>query len=154
MKLLFKQRLFSWFDSYDIYYEDGSVAFTVQGQLSWGHKLHILDPYGNHIGTVKEVVLSFLPRFELSIGGQFAGTLSKEFSFLRPKYSIDFNGWQVSGNFLAWDYEISDSFGRPIAAISKELFRFTDTYSIDVYNPQDALGALMVVLSIDAEKCE
>ena len=27
MKLLFRQRAFSWFDSYDIYYEDGSVAY-------------------------------------------------------------------------------------------------------------------------------
>ena len=31
MKLLFKQRFFSWFDSYDIYYEDGDVAYTVEG---------------------------------------------------------------------------------------------------------------------------
>ena len=36
MKLLFKQRFFSWLDSYDIYYEDGSTAYTVKGQLSWG----------------------------------------------------------------------------------------------------------------------
>ena len=43
MKLWFKQRFFSWFDSYDIYYEDGSTAFTVEGKLSWGHRLHILD---------------------------------------------------------------------------------------------------------------
>ena len=26
MKLWFKQRFFSWFDSYDIYHEDGSVT--------------------------------------------------------------------------------------------------------------------------------
>ena len=26
MKLLFRQRFFSWFDSYDIWYEDGSLA--------------------------------------------------------------------------------------------------------------------------------
>ena len=33
MQLYFKQRLFSWFDSYDIYNAaDGSVAFTVEGQ--------------------------------------------------------------------------------------------------------------------------
>ena len=32
MQLYFKQRLFSWFDSYDIYNAaDGSVAFTVEG---------------------------------------------------------------------------------------------------------------------------
>ncbi len=36
MKLLFKQRLFSWFDSYDIYAENGSVLYEVKGQLSWG----------------------------------------------------------------------------------------------------------------------
>ena len=35
MKLYFKQRFFSWFDSYDIWHEDGSVAYTVQGRLAW-----------------------------------------------------------------------------------------------------------------------
>ena len=36
MKLYFKQRMFSWFDSYDIYHmdENGAVAFTVEGKLS------------------------------------------------------------------------------------------------------------------------
>ncbi len=37
--------------------------------------------------------------------------------------------------------------------MSKELFNWTDTYAIEVYNPQDALYALMLVLAIDAEKC-
>ena len=54
MKLLFKQRFFSWFDSYDIYDESGSTVFTVQGQLSWGHRLHILNARGEHVGTVRQ----------------------------------------------------------------------------------------------------
>ena len=32
MKLLFKQRFFSWFDSYDIYDEGGRGVFTVEGK--------------------------------------------------------------------------------------------------------------------------
>ena len=32
MKLLFKQRLFSWFDSYDIYDEFGNTVYVVKGQ--------------------------------------------------------------------------------------------------------------------------
>lgn len=36
MKMLFKQRVFSWFDSYDIYDEYGNTLFVVKGQLSWG----------------------------------------------------------------------------------------------------------------------
>ena len=67
MKLYFKQRFFSWFDSYDIYYEGGDVAYTVEGKLSWGHCLHILDPYGEHIATVKQQVLTFLPKFDLYV---------------------------------------------------------------------------------------
>ena len=39
MKLLFKQRFFSWFDSYDIYNEAGDTVYVVKGQLSWGHCL-------------------------------------------------------------------------------------------------------------------
>ena len=30
MKLLFKQRLFTWFDSYDIYDENGNTVYTVE----------------------------------------------------------------------------------------------------------------------------
>lgn len=54
MILYFKQRFFSWFDSYDIYDENGETAYTVQGRLSWGHKLEIYDRSGNLCGTVKE----------------------------------------------------------------------------------------------------
>ena len=43
--------------------------------------------------------------------------------------------------------------GRTVAAISKELLRWTDTYTIDVPDAGDALCALMAVLAIDAEKC-
>lgn len=152
MRLLFKQRFFSWFDSYDIYDEAGNTVYTVQGQLSWGHCLHILDQEGRHIATVQEKVLTFLPRFELFVGNQMLGSIRKEFSFLRPRFELDFNGWDVSGSFLEWDYTISQG-SRTVATISKELWNLTDTYVIDVVDSKDALYALMVVLAIDAEKC-
>ena len=73
MRLLFKQRFFSWFDSYDIYDEDGSTVYTVKGQLSWGHCLHILDAYGNHIGPGQEKVFTFHRLPGLDGGGQLPG---------------------------------------------------------------------------------
>lgn len=153
MKLLFKQRLFSWFDSYDIYDEEGNTVFVVKGQLSWGHRLNIFNSVGEHIATVKEVMLTFLPRFELYIGEPYAGCISKEFSFFKPRYNIDCNGWSIDGNFLEWDYRILGADGQMTALITKEVFNWTDTYSIEVANPEDGLMALMVVLAIDAEKC-
>lgn len=153
MKLLLKQRFFSWFDSYDIYDERGAVAFSVKGELAWGHCFKIYDSHGLECGTVKQRVLTFLPKFEIYQGNQYVGCIEKEFSFLRPRFNIDFNGWHVEGSFFEWDYSILDRSGREIATVSKELFNWTDTYVIDVENPQDALGALMLVLAIDAEKC-
>ena len=154
LKLYFKQRFFSWFDSYDIYdTATGATAFTVEGKLAWGHCLHILDPHRRHIATVEERVLTLLPKFELYIGDRHIGEIRKEFTLFRPAFALDFNGWRVQGSFLEWDYTIEDAAGRTVARISKELLHWTDTYTIDVPDAGDALCALMVVLAIDAEKC-
>ena len=153
MQLLFKQRLFSWFDSYDIYDDAGWVAYTVKGQLSWGHCLHILDAQGRHVGTVREKVLTFLPRFELYENEQYIGSIRKELTLFRPRYDIDCKGWQVSGDLMEWDYSVSDGSGRLVARVEKELLRLTDTYVLTISDPKNALYVLMLALAIDAEKC-
>ncbi len=153
MRMLFKQRFFSWFDSYDIYDEAGGVLYTVKGQLSWGHCLKIFDQYGAEAGTVKERIFTLLPRFEMYIGETYVGCINREFSFFRPRYNIDCRDWRVEGDFLEWDYTVTDGTGSCVATVSKELMHWTDTYVIDVRDPRDALQALMLVLAIDAEKC-
>ena len=153
MKLIFKQRFFSWFDSYDIYNEAGQTVYTVKGQFAWGHCLKIYDTQGREIGTVKERILTFLPKFEMYLGDRYIGCISKEFTFFVPKYNIDCNGWEVEGDLFEWDYQILDNSGRSVANVSKELWNWTDTYVIDIHNSQDAVYALMLVLAIDAEKC-
>lgn len=153
MKLLFKQRFFSWFDSYDIYDEAGNTVYVVKGKLAWGHCFKIFDSAGNELGMVKQKMFQLLPKFDLYKDGSCIGCLKKEFSLFKPKFTIDYNGWKVDGKWLELDYDILDASGAKIATISKELLHMTDTYIIDVNNPDDALCALMIVLSIDADKC-
>ena len=153
MKLLFKQRFFSWFDSYDIYDEAGNTMFAVKGDLAWGRMLRIYDHSGREVGCIKEKVFSWLPKFEVHIDGSYVGCISKEFSIFKPKFNIDYNGWHVDGNWLEWDYAIFNSSGQRVASVTKEILNWTDTYVIDVRDWQDVLCALMLVLAIDAEKC-
>lgn len=127
MKLLFKQRLFSWLDSYDIFDENGARVYQVKGQLAWGHCLKIFDTYGQEVGTVRERMLTFLPKFEMYLGTQYAGCIRKEFALVRPRYLIECNGWFVHGNWMAWDYTVHDASGALVATISKQLFQ-TDRY--------------------------
>ena len=153
MKLLFKQRLFSWFDSYDIFSESGETVYTVRGQLSWGHCLKIYDTNNCCIGTVKEKIFTFLPKYEMYSGENYIGCISKEMSLFHPKYNVDCNGWRVDGNFLEWDYNVFAANGKTVATVSKDVWRFADTYVIDVADPKDTFYVLMLVLAIDAEKC-
>ncbi len=152
MKLLFKQRLFSWFDSYDIYHEDGSTAYVVRGELSWGHCLRIFSPDGRCLGLVKERVLTFLPKFELYEGERYLGEIRREFTLFKPWFVLDFNNWEVDGDWTGWDYSVVSG-SRTVMQLSKELWNFTDTYVMDIPNPSDALYCLMIVLAIDADKC-
>ena len=153
MKLLFKQRFFSWFDSYDIYDEQGNTVYVVKGQLSWGHLLRIYDKYGNEVGYIKEKIFTWLPKFEIYEGNNYLGCIKKEFTFFTNKFNIDFKSWRVDGDFFGWDYRIYDQYNHLVATISKKLFNWTDTYVIDIENDNDALYALMLTLAIDAEKC-
>ena len=146
------QRFFSWFDSYDIYDESGETLYTVKGELSWGHCLRIFDAHGSEVGVVKERILTWLPKFEVYYQGNYVGCISKELSFLKPRYNIEFEGWEIEGDWLEWDYRILEG-EKLVATVSKEVFRWTDTYVIDVNRDEDAIYALMFVLAMDAEKC-
>ena len=145
--------MFSWFDSYDIYNEAGDIIYTVRGDIAWGHLLRIYDAHGYEIGVVKERVLTWLPKFEMYLDGRYVGSIRKELTLFRPRFVIDCNGWQVDGDWFEWDYHILDDRGQCIAYVNKELFNWTDTYVIDVRNPNHATCILMLVLAIDAEKC-
>ena len=153
MDMLFKQRFFSWFDSYDIYDERGNTLFVVKGRLAWGHLLEIYDAKGQHIGTLKEEVLAFMPRFRLFYQGQYVGQIKKELTLFKPSFRLDCHGWHVQGDWFEWDYRILDREGSELASAHKQLLNFTDTYQIHVEDDKDAVICLMIVLAIDAVKC-
>jgi uncharacterized protein YxjI len=152
MKLQFKQRFFSWLDSYDVYDENGNVYFKVEGQLAFSHTFNIYDKNGKFVGKLKQAILSFLPTFYIyNKYEKEIGYIQKEFSLFTPRFSVYVNGWTVEGDFFGWEYKIKNGINT-VATISKELFNFTDTYTI-VVKEENALEALLVVLAIDAVKC-
>lgn len=153
MKLILKEKILSILDSFNVYDEHDDIYFKVKGKVALTHKQAIYDAKGHEVGVVKEKIIDILPNFLLYKDGKKVGTCRKKISVIRPKFEIDFNGWDIKGNWLEWDYSIVDKSGKTVAVISKKLLRLTDTYVIDVKDEDDALDALMVVLAIDAEKC-
>lgn len=153
MKLLIKQRLFTWRDSYDVYDESGAARYTVKSELfSMGHQLHVYDRNQKEIGVIHQRLLAFLPAFEIEVDGICKGTIQKQFSLFKPRYEIDYNGWRVEGDIFGWDYDVYSG-ASVVVHISKELLHWGDTYVIDFGNPADELDGLLLVLAIDAANC-
>ena len=127
MKLLIKQRVFSWSDTYDIYDEFENPKYYVEAEIfSWGHQLHVYDHSGNEVGIIHEKVFSFLPEFSIEIQGETVGTIYKNFSFFKNNYEVDFKGWKVEGNYTGWNYDVYDG-DELVLNISKKLFASAST---------------------------
>lgn len=149
MKLYIRQKVFSWVERFTVKDESGDDKYFVEGEFfSWGKKLHVSDRDGNEAAFIQQKVLSFLPKFFVFIGDRQVAEIVKEFTFFRPRYTIDGLGWEVNGNFTAHDYEITQQ-ERPIVSIHKEWMTWGDCYELDIANPQDEIIALSVVLAID-----
>lgn len=153
MRLFIKQKVFSWADAYHIYDEEGNVRYSVDGEFfSVGHRLHVKNADGEEVALIKEKLLSMLPCFEIQINGRTAGKIQKKFSFLNPKYEVDFCGWRVEGNIMGWDYDVYEGCS-PVIHISKKKLSWADTYALEFAKPEDELKGLLLVIAIDASNC-
>jgi uncharacterized protein YxjI len=154
MKLLIKQRVFSWTDTYDIYDEWGQPLYFVKSEpFTLGHQIYLYDQERRPLASIHQKLLRFLPEFDIVIAGQEMGAIYKELTLFRPRYRLECNGWTVQGDFFAWDYDVVDAYGGTVLHISKELFQWGDTYVLDIPDPDNELLCLMIAIAIDAANC-
>ena len=149
MKLYIEQKVFSWRDKFNVYDENGGVKYYVEGEIfTWGKKLHVYDCFSHEVAYIEQEVLHFLPTYNIFVNGAPAARIIKEFSFFRPRYSIEELNWEIVGSFWLHDYSITEN-GRPIVTIEKEWMTWGDCYEVDISEPSRELLALGVVLTID-----
>ena len=132
MKLCIKQRVFTFADTFVVKDDYGNDKYFVQGEFfSWGHKLHIYDSNNNEVAFIKEKVLTFVPRFEISINGGFVGELVKKVTFFKPRYYIEGTSLELEGKIMEHEYVLKNE-GIPIMKIYKEWMTWGDSYVLDI----------------------
>jgi len=150
MKLYMKQKVFSIKDRFYIKDEFENDRYYVEGEFfTIGKKLHLYDLNGNELAFIQEKVLTILPRFYVYMNGRDVAEIVKEFTFFKPKYSINGLGWNVDGDFWSHDYSVTSQ-GSNVAEVHKAWFSWGDSYEIDISNSEDEVLTLAVVLAIDA----
>ena len=148
------------FDHFDIWDENENLVYSANREFfNFGKKLIVQDASGRQAAAVQHVPFSLPCTYALTIGGReydltrnFAFfslyDLTRNFAFFSRSYSLDELGWEIEGDFMSLDYEITQN-GRRVAAISRAFLTLGDRYALEVFDPQDALIALCTVLAID-----
>ena len=153
-RLLIKQKVFSWTDSYEVYDSNDYPKYDVKADFfSIGHRIRVYEKgTGREVGLIQEKVLRLFKEYDIYVNGSYQGIVKQQFSLLRPKYNIDYKGWKLSGDIFEWNYDIYE-YSRLVVHISKELFHWGDTYVLEIEDARDELLALMVAIAMDAAKC-
>ncbi|MBR2048697.1 MAG: LURP-one-related family protein [Oscillospiraceae bacterium] len=149
MKLYIKEKVFTWGDKFTVLSASGEPRYFVEGEVfTWGKKLHVYDAYEREVAFIKQELFTWLPEYAVFTDGREIARVRKEFSFFRPRYTIDGLNWQVEGSFWEHEYRITKN-GRPIVSIEKEWMTWGDCYELNIADPGDEIMALAVVLTID-----
>ena len=121
--------------------------------MTLGHQIHVYDKRsGQELGSIHQRLFTLMPTFEIVINGRVVGAVRKRFSLFVPRYEVDYRGWDVEGDFMNWDYQVTRG-STEIMTISRELFRWGDTYVLRYDNPADEMPGLLLVIAIDAANC-
>jgi uncharacterized protein YxjI len=153
MRYLMKQGLLCFGDDFVIKNEAGEDAFFVDGKVfTLVKKLSFQDMHGHELAFIQQKLLAWGPTYEIYREGALAAVVKKHlFTFFRCTFAVDVPGpddIEAQGDFLDMEYTFTRG-GRPIAAVSKRWFAFSDTYGVDVSDGADDVLLLASTIVID-----
>lgn len=147
-----KQKLWSLGDQFTIQDERERDAFRLTGKVfSWGDKLRVEDAEGQEVAFIKQKLISLKPRYEIYRGGEPFAEVTKDFTLLKSRYTLDVpgpNDYAIRGDFLGHEYAFERS-GEEVAHVSKTFFSLTDTYGVEIQEGEDAVAILATCVVID-----
>lgn len=152
MNLTVKQKFSFGFAKFEVFGDNEELLYTAKGKFSFGGELVLSDKFGLEAGRVKGRVFSFFPTYEIYRGDCVVGSVRRLFSFFKPRYAIDYNGWLAEGSLGAFEYRITNPLRETVAVISRKGFSLTDTYSLSIAEDKDLLDVLLLVLCIDEDR--
>ena len=151
MKLYIKQRIFSIVNKYDIYDEQENVVYDVDSELfTIGAKLHLKDINGQELYYIKKKLTFLLAQYEIYKDNDLCATVNQELSLFHAKLNVDssFGKFDISGDFMSMDYEISRN-GQYFGSIHKKWLSWGDSYELDIPDEENAGFLCALVVAID-----
>ncbi|WP_214828863.1 LURP-one-related/scramblase family protein [Exiguobacterium algae] len=152
--LYMKQKVFSLRGRFTIKDADGHDLYFVEGSfMKFPKSFTINDVSDQTVAIITKKVFSFLPQFFVEVDGRDMLTISKEFTFFKPRYAIDAAGVDVQGDWWDMDFEVTKN-GRSVGSVQKKWFTWGDSYEIRVEESEMEHLLIAIVVAIDCAKAD
>ena len=149
-RFLVKQKFRLGGERFDIKDEMGNIAYQVEGSFFKIPKTFtIFDNSGEQVSEISKEMLTFMPRFEIQLSNGDSFYIRKKLTFFRDKYKFDNLGLRIEGNIWDLNFRLLDDRDQVIAEIAKELFHFTSTSTVTVYDESYADLVISLCVAID-----
>lgn len=133
-------------DENDVYYVEGSFMRIPKTFTMWNRN-------EEEVAHITKKTFSFLPTFHVEAGGREVFTIKKELSFLKPRYTIDGEGIEVSGNWLDMDFQALQD-GEIIGQVNQKWLSWGDSYEIKIWQEEMEAAIIALVIAIDYVKAQ
>ncbi|MCY8496870.1 LURP-one-related family protein [Bacillus atrophaeus] len=147
--LYMKERIFSFKDQFKVYDQNENEVYRVEGSFfSFGDQLQITDMDGNPIAEIDQKLMSFLPRYEISINGETVCEMTKKLTFFKPKFEISKLDWTIDGDLWNQDFQVTDGKDTRMS-VSKKWLSWGDSYHLQIPNEEDHVLCLAIAIVLD-----
>lgn len=149
-----KQKVFSLSGKFTVKDQQEQDVYYVEGSFMQIPKTFtILNTKRDEVALITKKIFSFLPKFFVEVNGREALVIKKEFTFLKPRYTIEGAGLDVQGNWWDMDFQILQN-GEVVGQVSKEWFTWGDSYKVQVLDEEMEAIVIALVVAIDCVKAD
>lgn len=157
MKLYIRQDYFSIIgQTFGVQDENGKEFLRVVPRFSIIKKYRIYDKDNNLLLSIRKRPFRFLKTYQIKdADGNDLAIVKKLITFLKAKFKIksnvkdDESKYEVKGDMLNWHYTLNKD-DKPLCQISKKILKLTDHYELDIFDDDEMLFCIAVVVCIDA----
>ena len=144
-KLYFKEKFFKITDHYPILDEDGREAYYLDQDFTFlGYESKVTDLNAKTILQISRQILTFLPRYTVSMHDGTSMIVQKKFEFFKHRVdvSLDDDVLYLEGDIFHLNFTVTKKNGQTVGAVNKKFFALTDNYELIVYD-QDYIEELI-----------
>ena len=119
--------------------------------FSWGNKLSFQDMNGNEYAFIDQKLLSWNPTYEIFVQGNKFAALVKNSRWFDKSFTLDLpgpNDYEIEGSFWRHEYTFRRR-GVVVARISKERWRWTESYGVEIAAGEAVVSILCACIIID-----